>query len=167
MEHEPSCQRGDSPAYAANGPQVNFAAQAEVNGALNAGLADESLGVDYRNEITRAQLAGEAVKLYEAASGQAAPAVGDSPFSDVDDPAVTQAKALGLIDGMPDGTFIPDAPVPKEEAAAILSGVSAKVKPEAPAVQAAKFEPEGSKKKTASIEETLATAARILKKVKK
>lgn len=155
------------PAYAANGAQVNFMAQAEVNSALNAGLAAEALGLDYRNDITREQIAAAAVKLYEAASGQPAPAVGATPFIDVDNPAVTQAQALGLIDGLPDGQFIPNAPVTKEQAAAILTGVSAKVNQPAPAVQAAKFEPEGSKKKTASIEEALATATRVLKKIKK
>ena len=153
--------------YAANGAIVNYAAQAEVNDALNAGVATEALGGDYRAEITRAQLASEAVKLYEAASGQAAPAAGASPFSDVNDPAVTQAQTLGLIDGLPDGTFVPNATVPKEQAAAILSNVTTKVNGTDASVKAAKFEPEGSTRKTASIEETLATATRILKKIKK
>ena len=114
-------------------------AKEQVDSAAASGLIADGLGDDYRVNITRAQFAGITVKLYEAMSGEAAPAAGDSPFTDSSDPAVIQAAALGFVGGMGDGKFDPDAPVTREQAALMLSRVYTKLGGEIPAVEATTF----------------------------
>ncbi len=105
------------------GPQVSDWAKEQVNRAVENGLVPDSLGNDYRVSITRAEFAATAVKLYEAMSGQKSPAAGESPFTDTSDTAVIQAQALGIVSGVGDGKFAPDALVTREQAAAMLSRV--------------------------------------------
>lgn len=89
------------------GPQVSDWAKEQVSKAAETGLVPDSLGSDYRVSVTRAQFAATAVKLYEAMSGQKAPAAGESPFTDTSDPAVIQAQALGIVSGVGDNSFDP------------------------------------------------------------
>lgn len=158
--------------YAANGAAVSYRAKAEVNNAISGGIVPEGLGGDYRAQITRAQFASVVVKLYEAMGGALVPVTDPEtgmevhPFTDIDDPAVTQAKLIGLMDGLPDGTFVPDAPVPMEQAAAMLSNVSAKLNLAIPAVSASEFAGQRSVSDAASIEQTLVTAAQMLRSAK-
>lgn len=113
----------EQPEQPASGPQVSDWAKEQVNKAAASGLVPDGLGNDYRTNITRAQFAAAAVKLYEAMSGQKAPAAGASPFSDTGDAAVIQAEALGIVGGVGGGRFAPDALVTRQEAAAMLSRV--------------------------------------------
>ena len=99
----------------------------------------DCLGDDLTVNITRAQFAALSVELYEAMSGETAPAPGESPFSDTDDPAVIQANALGIVNGKGDGKFMPSDPVTRQEAALMLSQVYAKLGGEIPKVEAAAF----------------------------
>ena len=119
--------------------EVSNWAKELVDAAAANGLIADGLGENYRVDITRAQFAAVAVKLYEAMSGETAPAAGESPFSDTSDPAVLQAEALGFVGGKGDGTFAPDSPVTREQAAAMLSRVYAKLGGEIPAVEATEF----------------------------
>lgn len=112
----------EQPEQPSNGPQVSDWAKEQVSKAAASGLVPDGLGNDYRANITRAQFAA-AVKLYEAMSGQKAPAAGASPFSDTSDTAVIQAEALGIVSGVGGGRFAPDALVTRQEAAAMLSRV--------------------------------------------
>lgn len=114
-----------------------------VTSAAASGLIADGLGDDYTVNITRAQFAAVTVKLYEAMSGQTAPAAGDSPFTDTSDPAVIQAEALGFVGGMGNGKFEPDSLVTREQAAAMLSRVYTKLGGEIPAVDATKFADDG------------------------
>lgn len=127
-----------APAY-----QVSDWAKDRVALAVETGLAPEGLGGDYRVEITRAQFAAAAVKLYEAMSGEKAPAVAESPFTDTEDPVILQAEALGFVSGMGEGKFEPDALVNREQAAVMLSSVYAKLGGEIPAVEATSFADDG------------------------
>ena len=119
--------------------EVSNWAKEQVDAAAANGLIADGLGENYRVDITRAQFAAVAVELYEAMSGEPAPAAGESPFSDTSDPAVLQAEALGFVGGKGDGTFAPDSPVTREQAAAMLSRVYAKLGGEIPAVEATEF----------------------------
>lgn len=121
------------------GPQVSDWAKEQVNRAAEIGLVPDGLGNDYRVSITRAQFAATAVKLYEAMSGQKAPAAGESPFSDTSDPAVIQAQALGIVNGVGDDKFAADALVTREQAAAMLSRVYTKLGGNIPEVAATTF----------------------------
>ena len=111
----------------------------QVDSAALKGLMPDSLGDDFTVNITRAQFAAVAVELYEAMSGEEAPAPGGSPFSDTDDPAVIQANALGIVDGKGDGKFAPDDLVTRQEAALMLSRVYTRLGGEIPKVEATTF----------------------------
>lgn len=118
-------------------------AKEQVNRAAEIGLVPDSLGNDYRVSITRAQFAATAVKLYEAMSGQKAPAAGESPFIDTSDPAVIQAQALGIVSGVGDGKFAADALVTREQAAAMLSRVYTNLGGNIPEVAGTTFDDNG------------------------
>lgn len=98
----------------------------------------------YLNNITRAQFAALTVKLYEAMSGQSAPAAGSSPFTDTGDPAVIQAQALGFVSGVGNNQFAPDASVTREQAASMLSRVYEKLGGTIPNVSKTTFADDGS-----------------------
>ena len=101
-------------------------AREQVDLAAAKGLMPDSLGDDFTVNITRAQFAAVAVKLYEAMSGEAAPAPGENPFSDTTDPVVLQANALGIVKGS-GGKFSPNNLVTRQEAALMLSRVYTKL----------------------------------------
>ena len=119
--------------------KVSDWAKEQMDSAAANGLIADGLGDDYTVSITRAQFAAVTVKLYEAMSGEAAPAAGDSPFTDTSDPAVIQAEALGFVGGKGNGKFDPDSPVTREQAALMLSRVYTKLGGEVPAVDATEF----------------------------
>ena len=121
------------------GPAVSDWAKEQVSKAQSNNLIADRLGNDYRVNITRAQFAATAVKLYEAMSGQAAPAAGSSPFTDTSDSAVIQAEALGFVSGVGDGKFAPDSLVTREQAASMLSRVYTKLGGDIPVVSATTF----------------------------
>ena len=127
-----------APAY-----QVSNWAKDRVALAVEAGLAPEGLGNDYRVGITRAQFAAVSVKLYEAMSGGKAPAVSENPFTDTEDPVILQAADLGFVSGVGGGKFDPDAPVNREQAAVMLASVYTKLGGEIPAVEATSFGDDG------------------------
>ncbi len=92
--------------------------------ALSAGLLPDVLyGSDMTAPISRAEFAAAAVALYEALSGTAAPQPPVSPFRDTGDAMVLRAYALGVVQGVGDGRFAPDATLTREQAAAMLGRV--------------------------------------------
>ena len=101
-------------------------AREQVDLAAAKGLMPDSLGDDFTVNITRAEFAAVAVALYEAMSGETAPAPGENPFSDTNDPVVIQANALGIVKGS-NGKFAPDDLVTRQEAALMLSRVYTKL----------------------------------------
>lgn len=106
-----------------NGAQVDNWAKERVDVAIEAGLVPDGLGNDYRVNITRAQFAAVAVKLYEVMGEKKAPEVVKSPFSDTDDPVVLQAAELGFVSGIGEGKFGPDSLVTREQMAVMLANV--------------------------------------------
>ena len=120
----------------------NWAKESVVSAAAN-GLIADGLGDDYTVNITRAQFAAVSVKLYEAMSGETAPAAGESPFTDTSASAVIQAEALGFVGGVGGGKFEPDSLVTREQAATMLSRVYTKLGGEIPAVDATDFADDG------------------------
>ena len=127
-----------APAY-----QVSNWAKDRVALAVEAGLAPEGLGNDYRVGITRAQFAAVTVKLYETMSGQKAPAAPENPFTDTEEPVILQAADLGFVSGVGGGKFDPDAPVNREQAAVMLASVYTKLGGGIPAVDATAFGDDG------------------------
>lgn len=118
-------------------------AKESVDAAAAAGLIADGLGDDYTVNITRAQFAAVSVKLYEAMSGETAPADSDKTFTDTGEPAVLQAAALGIVGGYDDGSFGPDDLVTREQAATMLSRVYTKLGGEIHTVDATTFADDG------------------------
>ena len=91
-----------------------------VKEAGEAGVLPESLGgQDMRLGVSRQEFAAIAVNLYEALGG-AVPTSSGSPFSDTADPAVLAANALGIVKGVGEGRFNPEATLTREQAVTML-----------------------------------------------
>lgn len=123
--------------------KVSDWAREQVDSAAVKGLMPDCLGDDFTVNITRAEFAAVAVELYEAMSGEEAPAPGENPFSDTDDPVVLQANVLGIVNGKGEGKFAPTDPVTRQEAALMLSRVYTKLGGEIPQVEGTTFADNG------------------------
>ena len=119
--------------------EVSGWAREQVDSAAVKGLMPDGLGDDFTVSITRAEFAALAVKLYEAMSGETAPAPGESPFSDTNEAVIIQANALGIVYGKGDEKFAPDDLVTRQEAAVMLSRVYTKLGGTIPEVTATTF----------------------------
>lgn len=103
-------------------------AQAETALAEQAGLVPEDMQRGYADNCTRADFCRLAVRLVEVHTKKSAqqfiknadlaPA---GAFSDTADSEILTAAAMGIVNGRPDGTFGPDEPVSREQAAAMLT----------------------------------------------
>lgn len=124
---------------ASNGAEVDGWAKDQVNEAISSALVPNTLGPDYRTNITRAQFAAVSVRLYEAMSGTFAPAAAGNPFTDTNDPAVLQAAELGFVYGVTETSFEPNRLVTREQAAAMLARVHTKLGGKIPEVAATAF----------------------------
>ena len=84
------------------------------------GILPESLsGQDMRAGVSRQEFAAIAVNLYKALGG-GLPASSGTPFSDTEDPDVLAANALGIVRGVGEGRFNPDATLTREQAVTML-----------------------------------------------
>ena len=103
-------------------------ASAELAKADSLGLIPEVLqDADLTQDITRAEFAAVAVKVYEAlANGEAIPAV-VNPFTDTGDVEVLKAYNIGAVNGTSATTYDPDALLNREQAATMLTRVFKKV----------------------------------------
>ena len=90
--------------------------------ALEAGLMpDALLSKNLSHNMTRQEFSSVVVRLYESLTGAVLPDYdGPSPFTDCADADVLNAFRLGIVNGMGDGTFAPDATLTREQAAAML-----------------------------------------------
>ena len=119
--------------------KVSDWAREQVDSAAVKGLMADCLGDDFTVNIPRAEFAAVAVELYEAMSGDTAPAPGENPFNDTTDPVVIQANTLGIVNGKGGGKFAPTDPVTRQEAALMLSRVYTKLGGEIPKVESTTF----------------------------
>jgi len=104
-------------------------ASAELAKADSLGLIPDCLeGEDLRQDITRAEFAAVAVKVYEALSGTPATPAVTNPFTDTTDIEVLKAYNEGITNGTGNGTtFSPNALLNREQAATMLARVFKKV----------------------------------------
>jgi len=84
------------------------------------GLIPDVLWGDFQNKITRAELSGVIVRLYERLTNSTVRAAATNPFKDTKDADVLKASALGIIGGTGAGRFSPDAAVTREQLAVML-----------------------------------------------
>ena len=103
-------------------------AQEELARADELGLIPDCLeGEDLTQDITRAEFAAVAVKVYEALSGTAAIPIVNNPFTDCNDVEVLKAYNIGAVNGTSATTYDPDALLNREQAATMLTRVFKKI----------------------------------------
>ncbi len=103
-------------------------AQAELARADELGLIPEVLdGADLTADITRAEFAAVAVKVFEALSGTPAIPAVINPFTDTNDVEILKAYNIGAVNGTSATTYSPDDLLNREQAAAMLTRVFKKI----------------------------------------
>ena len=103
-------------------------AVAELERAEELGLIPDCLeGEDLTQDITRAEFAAVAVKVYEALSGTPAIPIVNNPFTDTGDVEVLKAYNIGAVNGTSATTYEPNALLNREQAATMLTRVFKKV----------------------------------------
>ena len=90
----------------------------EVKAAEQLALTTPDVKGKYRNNITRQEFAGLAVKLYEKYNGEFESA--SNPFVDTNNADVIKAYTLGIVKGVSDTTFDPYASVTREQLSTML-----------------------------------------------
>ena len=104
-------------------------AQEELARADELGLIPDCLdGADLTADITRAEFAAVAVKVYEALSGTSATPAEVNPFTDTTDIEVLKAYNAGITNGTGDGTvYEPDTLLNREQMSTMLARVYKRV----------------------------------------
>jgi hypothetical protein len=87
--------------------------------AMDMGIVPGSIQEKYKQSITRKEFATLVVQMYEKVMGT--PITGRASFTDTDDVSVQKAGFIGVIEGTGGGKFSPNAPLTREQAAALLS----------------------------------------------
>lgn len=90
-------------------------AKAEIALSYELGLIPESVMTDYKAVIDREAFCEMVAKMF--VDSEEAP---KAPFTDVDSESVDKAYALGIINGVSETSFNPDANITREEMAAML-----------------------------------------------
>ena len=99
-------------------------AQGELEKANELGLIPDSLkGADLTKPITRAEFAAVAVKVFENLSGTKTTPSAANTFTDTKDSEVLKAHNTGLMVGVSDDKFDPNALLNREQAATALTRV--------------------------------------------
>ena len=96
-------------------------AEKELEDALNNALIPQVLNnKDYTQNITRAEFAAVAVKMYEQISMKSATPVIQNPFTDTNDVEILKAYALGITNGTSATTFQPNSLITRQEMATMM-----------------------------------------------
>lgn len=91
--------------------------EADEKGLIPASLENK----DYTKNITRAEFAAAAVKLYEKLTKTKAVAIANNPFTDTSDKEILKAFNLGITNGMSATTFAPNAEITREQMATMMT----------------------------------------------
>ena len=94
-------------------------AEKDVTMAINYGFVPTYLQTKYTQAATRGEFAALAVTLYEKITGMEI--TGRKAFSDTTDINVEKAAAIGVVEGVGDSRFNPNAGLTREQAAVMLS----------------------------------------------
>ncbi|HPL99098.1 MAG TPA: S-layer homology domain-containing protein [Bacillota bacterium] len=86
-------------------------------------IPDILLNQDMARGITRKEFSALAVKLYENLKGSKIAVDLASPFTDTSDSDVIKAYSLGIVSGIGNGLFAPDASLTREQASTMLARV--------------------------------------------
>jgi len=100
----------------------------EIREGENYGLIPQSIkDNDLTQSITREEFAEICITAYEVLSQVEVEDVLDNPFLDTENPEVLKAYGVGIIKGVSDTEFYPDALLVREEAAVMLARIHEKV----------------------------------------
>ena len=87
--------------------------------------------IDYVKSITREEFAIVALYIYVATSGMELPEISvENPFTDCNNPLVVTAYGLGLVKGVSDTEFNPEASVTREQICVMLTRIFQKLVPD-------------------------------------
>lgn len=106
----------------AKGSQPAVWARTAVDEAIAWDFLPVPLRTRYNQTITRGEFCALAVRFYECFTGQEVE--GRVAFNDTEDVNVEKAAALGVVSGVGNGRFSPDAPLNREQAALILANLA-------------------------------------------
>lgn len=95
-------------------------AVAEIDKAKENNLVTENVLNNYQQDITREEFCELVVKLYEALSGKEAIVPDTNKFTDTDNIEILKANALGLVNGVSETEFAPNANITREQIAAMI-----------------------------------------------
>lgn len=93
---------------------------AEIEKAKEYNLVTEKVLSNYQQDITREELCELTVKLFEALSGKEAIVPDINKFTDTDNIEILKANALGIVAGISETQFSPNANVTREQIAAMI-----------------------------------------------
>ena len=96
-------------------------AQQQVDAAIAENLVPQNLRSNFTQPITRAEFSALAVTLYERVAGEI---TGRVTFTDTNDANVEKMAYLGVVSGVGDNMFNPNATLTREQAAVMLSRLS-------------------------------------------
>ena len=114
-----AAQPTPTPAPTPTPEQPSGWAVASVNTAIERGLVPQNLQSGYTQATTRAEFAALAVTLYESVMG--VEITGRMNFNDTNDVNVQKAGYIGVVMGVGNGNFAPDAALNREQAAVMLA----------------------------------------------
>ncbi len=104
----------------------------EINEAAKNELVTDKVMVEFKKDLTREEFCELVIKLYERMTGKTAEPAATNPFKDTKNPEILKAFNLGIVNGvdMEKGIFAPDAPVNREQIAAMIVRALKKIMPE-------------------------------------
>ena len=106
--------------FAANSYELPSSwAQADVTQAISLNLVPSALQGNFTQATTRGEFCALAVQLYETVTGTTVS--GRLTFTDTSDVNVEKAAYLGVVNGVGDGSFHPNDPLNREQAAVMLA----------------------------------------------
>ncbi len=100
-----------------------------VDTAKSLGLTSNNLLGNYQGRMTRKDFCELIVRLYEVRTGYTAVLPEVNPFTDTNDQYVQKAYHLGLVGGVGNDKFDPDASLTREQTATIFYRLMTKIKP--------------------------------------
>ena len=109
-------------------------AAASVQEAIQLGVVPFELQTGYTQTATRQEICALVVRFYETVTGS--PVQGRVSFSDTKDEDVEKAAYLGIVNGVGDGSFHPNDPLTREQAAVMLTRLAQSMSKHLPAAEA-------------------------------
>ncbi|OUN10404.1 S-layer homology domain-containing protein [Flavonifractor sp. An91] len=109
-------------------------AAASVQEAIQLGVVPFELQTGYTQTATRQEICALVVRFYETVTSS--PVQGRVSFSDTKDEDVEKAAYLGIVNGVGDGSFHPNDPLTREQAAVMLTRLAQSMSKHLPAAEA-------------------------------